>query len=397
MDYNELYKRVTTREDGSKGGVEGVIYAMGNQDINMEKFYLSGAGAAVAKMMENTVLNPDEHSPESVAYWAKCGMVKEFHGEDNPMDWAELEARTGFSYDVEKGYEQNRVKKWTSFVPVSAFKKENEGRKYPLMFVLHGAGNVVYTIDGWGYVDVAAEREWIVIAPSIELDDVVLEIYEEAKKLYPVDESRVYVTGFSYGSMNTNILSLQHPDIFAAAAPCGGFMTDGLFRPGPRPKRNVPDTVVRKEEPMRLFDGSKSKAFELKMPVMSVIGNKDGSTYPIDESPAKEDLLRYLNFWSKINGLPEINKSALDEKANRSVAEKLLGISLAPGCSVMKTVDGIDYAIGDFKDESGVTKVRIICEDNVPHWPTPELSRQVVEFFSHFARDVETGESIYIK
>lgn len=395
MDYNELYKRVTVREDGRSGGIENVIRAMGREDINMDKFYLSGAGAAVAKMMENTVLNTDEHSPESIAFWAKKGMVKEFHGESTPMDWEKFEAETGFKYNVENGYPQNSVKKWTSFIPSSAFKPENKDRKYPVMFVLHGAGNEIYTIDGWGYVDVAAEREWIVIAPSIELDEIILEIFEEAKKLYPIDEDRVYVTGFSYGSMNTNILALQHPEIFAAAAPCGGFITDGMFKPGPRPRRNLPENEYRKEEPMRLFDGNKSNAFKIKMPIMSVIGNKDGYTYPIDESPSCEQLFEYINFWLRINNLPKISDTALTEKNNRTLAEKLLGITLSSGCSSVKTADGIDYAIGDFKDENGITKVRIICEDNVPHWPTPELSRQVVEFFSHFSRSSDTRESIY--
>lgn len=395
MDYNALYKKEYARPDGRTGSVETVIRAMGRADINMEKFYVSGAGAAVARMMENTVLNPDEHAPASVAYWAKKGMVKEFHGEDVPMDWDALYEKTGFKYDVEKGYPQNRVKKWTSFVPVSAYKPENKDRKYPLMFVLHGAGNTVYTIDGWGYVDVAAEYEWIVIVPSLELDDVVLEILKEAKRLYPVDESRIYVSGFSYGSMNTNILALQHPDIFAAAAPCGGFLSDGMFRPGPRPRRNLPEDEYRKEEPMRLYDGNQSAAFGLKMPVMTVIGNRDGERFPMDTSPERDSLVKYMNFWMRINEMPEVTDELFGDVENRNLAEQLLGVKLAPGCAYIKTADGIDYAIGDFKDESGVTRVKVICEDNVPHWPTPELSRQVVEFFSHFSRDLETKQSIF--
>ena len=32
---------------------------------------------------------------------------------------------------------------------------------------------------------------------------------------------------------------------------------------------------------------------------------------------------------------------------------------------------------------------------NMPHWPTPEMSYQAFEFFSHFRRNRETFESIY--
>ena len=396
MDYNKLYKLSYHLDNNSERSfsVEGLIKAMGRPDINMERFERSGAGAAVARMMENTVLHPDEHDPASVAFWAKRGMVKEFHGEDLPMDWAEYKTRTGNPYNVEKAYPQNLWKKWTSFVPVSAFAPENKDRKYPLMVVLHGAGNTVYTIDGWGHVEAAAEKEWIVVVPSLELDEVVLGILEETKRLYPVDESRIYVTGFSYGSMNTNILSLQHPEVFAAAAPCGGFITDGKFRPGPRPKREgVPEPEF--EEPWFLFDGDTSRAFDLKMPVMTVIGNKDGYQWPMNESPNRETMLKNLNFWARINGAAEIPNEALDLPADVSLAEKLLGLPLAGGCSRVKTADGIDYAIGDLKSADGVTRIRLVCEDNVPHWPTPELSRLVVDFFSHFRRDPSTGESIY--
>ena len=396
MDYNALYKLSYHLDNKPElnFSVEGLIKAMGRPDMNMERFERSGAGAAVAKMMENTILNPDEHSPASVAYWAKRGMVKEFHGEDVPMDWDDYKARTGNPYDVGKAYPQNLVKKWTSFVPVSAFRQENKGRKYPLMFVLHGAGNTVYTIDGWGHVNAAAEREWIVVVPSLELDEVVLEILEEAKRLYPVDESRVYVTGFSYGSMNTNILALQHPEVFAAAAPCGGFITDGKFRPGPRPRREGAP-APEFEEPWFLFDGEHSRAFDIKMPVMSVIGNKDGWQWPLNESPNKETMLKNLNFWARINSAAGIAPEELELPEDISLAEKLLGIPLAAGCSAVKTADGVDYAIGDIRSADGVTRIRLVCEDNVPHWPTPELSRLVCDFFSHFSRDPETGESVY--
>ena len=395
MDYNALYRQEYALDGGAhRASVEGLIRAMGRPDMDMDRFYRTGAGAAVARMMENTVLHPDEHDPASVAFWAKRGMVKEFHGEDVPMDWAAYEAATGNHYDPARAYPQNLVKKWTSFVPVSAFRPENAGRKYPLMFVLHGAGNTVYTIDGWGHVDAAAAREWIVIVPSLELEPVILEILAEAKRLYPVDERRVYVTGFSYGSMNTNILALQHPEIFAAAAPCGGFLTDGMFRPGPRPQREgVP--APQYEEPMFLFDGSTSRAFVLGMPVMTVIGNRDGYQFPVNESPNRATMLKNLNFWLRINGAGELDDAALDAAPAGSVPERLLGLPLGAGCGRMSSADGVEYAIGDFPGADGVSRVRVVCEDNVPHWPTPELSRLVVDFFARFERDPETGASIY--
>ena len=71
------------------------------------------------------------------------------------------------------------------------------------------------------------------------------------------------------------------------------------------------------------------------------------------------------------------------------------GIPLAEGCGHKVVADGITNYIGDLPSEDGIVRTRIMCEMNMPHWPTPEMSRQIFEFFSHFSRDRKTGESIY--
>ena len=70
-------------------------------------------------------------------------------------------------------------------------------------------------------------------------------------------------------------------------------------------------------------------------------------------------------------------------------------IPLAEDCRRTVVADGITNYIGDLKSEDGVARVRIMCEMNMPHWPTPEMIRQMYAFFEHFSRNVETKESIY--
>lgn len=53
-----------------------------------------------------------------------------------------------------------------------------------------------------------------------ELDDILDEILAEAKQLYPIDESRIYQTGFSYGGAMSNINGNKRPDVYAAVGPC---------------------------------------------------------------------------------------------------------------------------------------------------------------------------------
>lgn len=395
MDYKELFTREYTPVHADvPESIESVLIAMGarNGHFDIEKFKQNGADEAAARMMENTVVNVDEHSPASVAFWAKRGMVKEFHGEDVPMDWDAYLSTHEMErpFDPENTYRQNLYKKWTSFVPVSAFLPENKDRKYPLVFVLHGAGNMVYVVDSWGFVDTAAKREWIVIAPSLECSDVIGEILKEAAALYPVDLSRVYVTGFSYGSRNTNFLAAEHPEWFAAAAPCGGFIKNpykGMY-PANMPVRPGP------QEPW--YCCTPNDVFFHEMPIMSVIGNRDGHPFPVYASEDRESMADALEYWGSVNHtcVPTLEEICSLETAEKSVAERLLGLPLRAGCGRVETDRGTDFAIGDFKDENGVTRIRVVCEDNQPHWPTPHLAELVFDFFDGFARDPETGKSI---
>ena len=397
MDYNELFTReyIPVHSDTPESA-ESILIAMGarNGNFDIEKFKATGAAEAAARMMENTIVHVDEHSPESIAYWAKYHMVKEIHGEHTPMDWDEYLSthQMEAEFDPAQTFPQNLVKKWSSFVPASAFDPENKDRRYPLVFVLHGAGNTIYAIDSWGFVHSAAKRGWIVIAPSLECDSVIGEILEEAKKLYPVDPSRVYVTGFSYGSRNTNFLAASHPEWFAAAAPCGGFLKD--------PYRSMyPANFKRRPGPAEpWYTCNVNESFPNEMPVMSVIGNCDGHQFPVYDSEDPEGMAAALMWWGRRNHveMPDLSEILALKGQTKTLAETLLGLPLKKDCGRVKTDRGTDFAIGDFKNTDGVTMIRVVCEDNVPHWPTPHLSELVLDFFAGFARDPETGTCIVL-
>ena len=112
----------------------------------------------------------------------------------------------------------------------------------------------------------------------------------------------------------------------------------------------------------------------------------------------KWNLVEGINHWARVNHAPEISVEevkALKERTDVSEEEKQMGIPLAPDCRRTVVADGIVNYIADLKSEDGICRIRIMCEMNMPHWPTPEMSRQLFEFFSHFSRDTETGESIY--
>ena len=91
----------------------------------------------------------DDHSP-GLLHIGKLGMVKEFHGEDEPMSWTEYEMKTGYRWRTPKTGIQNGLKV-EFFRAGVCFQAENKDRKYPAVVVLHGGFNPISIIDGWGF------------------------------------------------------------------------------------------------------------------------------------------------------------------------------------------------------------------------------------------------------
>lgn len=371
------------------------LYTTFNEKVDLQALRDSGYIDVVDRMMEPVTMSLDDRAPAVIAYWAKQGMVKEFHGERDVMSWTEYEAKTGYHWeDTGKQAPQNDHKLWNSFVPVSAFQPENKDRKYPAVVVLHGGFNPISIIDGWGWVQEAARREWIVIVPSIELDDIIEEILDKACTLYPIDRTRIYACGFSYGGFSTNLLGNKRPDLFAAVAPCGAPMSNGFCEKAIGP------------EPQTPFDGiPRALAMHTYMPVMNIYGNLDGFRFPFYDyqgrfpgSSGVKDLVDGINSWAEVNQAEKVSLEdvmALKGRDDISPEEKNIGIPLAPDCRETVERDGITSYIGSLKSRDGIARVKIMCTMNMPHWPTPEMSRQAFDFFAHFARNRETGESIY--
>lgn len=132
--------------------------------------------------------------------------------------------------------------------------KIEEGKKYPLVLFLHGAGergtdNTKQMVHGIPQFASMAHREkypCFVVVPQcpekqrwVEVDwsanshtmpktqgdagRLALELVASMMKEQPIDGKRVYITGLSMGGYGTWDLLARKPDLFAAAAPvCGG-------------------------------------------------------------------------------------------------------------------------------------------------------------------------------
>jgi len=128
--------------------------------------------------------------------------------------------------------------------------KVDAGKKYPLVIFLHGAGErgrdnhkhlkfiqILFTQNALN------KYPCFVVAPQCPEGEVwstlmlgkpfnptptrpmelFLQVYDQLLKEYPIDPSRIYVTGLSMGGFGTWDLIARYPNRFAAAVPiCGG-------------------------------------------------------------------------------------------------------------------------------------------------------------------------------
>lgn len=107
-------------------------------------------------------------------------------------------------------------------------------KRWPLLLFLHGAGergDNLAKVAGHGppkLVKTRPEFPFIVASPQCPAGEhwttnVLLAFLEELLVEYPVDPSRVYLTGLSMGGYGTWDLATACPERFAAVAPiCGG-------------------------------------------------------------------------------------------------------------------------------------------------------------------------------
>jgi dienelactone hydrolase len=168
-------------------------------------------------------------------------------------------------------------------------------RPVALVLSLHGAG-----VGADRQADAYTPRDgFVVVAPTNRrpfgfnwedwgrLDG--LEVLEDARKRYRVDESRVYLTGHSMGGHGTWHFAATYPDRWAAAAPSAGWVSLWTYPGEPL------DPAAELAEPFRA-SASPSHTLGLVenlrgLPVFVIHGDRDDNV-PIAQARLMEDSLK---------------------------------------------------------------------------------------------------------
>lgn len=146
-----------------------------------------------------------------------------------------FEGITGFFERAYISEVDQRLDSYIIYVPHSF----DPAKKYPLVVLLHGYGDSAlfnpYSPANLELLKACEKKGAIMVSPNgrqklpelhgLYIDDAetdVLQVISLVKKYYPINEKRVYLTGFSMGGFGSYWIASRHPDLFAAVVPvCG--------------------------------------------------------------------------------------------------------------------------------------------------------------------------------
>lgn len=189
---------------------------------------------------------------------------------------------------------------WYEYVPTRL-----RGTDDPIALVLylHGINCVpLYGAEQSGWADLADRDGFAVVFPAPAIEerwnvwddprlpsdmDFLLALIDHMDEVHPIDRSRVYVSGFSMGSMMSNALAGAHPEAFAGAVALNGpnpgyLQTLDESVPWLLPFRR--DSVVgtlpasdEKVSPVRRMVDAKLSVGTWRMPFVQFVGLLDGA------------------------------------------------------------------------------------------------------------------------
>ena len=124
--------------------------------------------------------------------------------------------------------------KYNYLISVPEDYDKEPGRKWPVIFYLHGrhaSGTNIKSLERYGlpyYLKTGKKMDFIVVSPQCpwgknwSSEDWFNPVFDEVASKLRVDDSRIYLIGMSMGGFGTWSLANRMPDRFAAIAPmCG--------------------------------------------------------------------------------------------------------------------------------------------------------------------------------
>lgn len=372
---------------GNPGDTPKIIFTnCGSPNFDVDQFMMDDIGDVQISRFENCIRYPDQAAPEVLAYWRRKGLVKQLHYSTAKKTLARRYTDRLMAIGVVKDEAGalRRFSEWTSYVPVSA--ESDPDRRYPLIFLLHGGDDAIYRCETYGYLELAAEKEIIVIAPQDAGYANVGRMIDEVIERYPVDPARIYVAGFSGGAAKAEDTAISFPKRIAGAMMVGQLLRSRFYC---NPTQEHLESIA-----------------DVKLPAINIEGiTEAGRTLPMNISQEHNlcipDVVRTvkdncegLNYWLSFNRCPRRVTEAEMYGSFHSAdpVERAVG-TVFDRTHVERHFDR-NYYFGDYLDDTGCAMLRVVGVDQVPHWPVPSFAEITWDFISKFSRDLTTGKII---
>lgn len=365
---------------------KSIFRACGAPNFDVERFLSDDIGSIQIRRFENYICYPDPAAPEVTEYWRKKGLIKQLHDtpkkEDIPQKYVDRLTAIGVCANREEALV--RYAQWASYVPVSSLTEPE--RKYPLLFVLHGGDDPIYMTETYGFMDLAAREELIVIAPQDAGYQNVGALLDYALEHFPVDPSRVYCAGFSGGAAKTEDTVIAYPQRFAGAILVGQLLRTRFYG---NPTREQLDGIPQYRIPLFNIEGLTEAGRTLPMNI-----SQEFNPCIPDVVRTVADNCEGLNAWLAFNRCRRtVTQADMYASAHSAdVVERMIG-TVFDRTHVERHFDR-NYYVGEYMDDNGVAMIRIVGVEDIPHWPVPSFAELAWDYISRFRREVPSGKLI---
>ena len=300
----------------------------------------------------------------------------------NAPGFAEYWAERGLKFEVH----HFRGERWMTMTPMGAL--EHPQKKLPVLLALQEVypSNEHLAVASMSYfyeaMDIAAQGECIVLFFVLEdpdSNDLALEILKEAEREYPIDPSRVYVTGHSHDGGFARTFAYRHPETVAAVAVMGNGVGLASSKETGNPVGGTEDDQLE-------------ALSRIKLPIINVGGEREYRT----PAPDSAGFPVFARGWQRRLAVCRCAPKTMEQIAaaqfSPNVVERRMGVPFDE--TQVLWMDGFEHYIGDLTNDEGKKWTRMVCIDNSPHTVTASMLTLCWSFLRRFARDLETGEVV---
>ena len=271
------------------------------------------------------------------------------------------------------------IETWFEYIPDEVLNGTAAPGTVPLVLAIHGGGDDPRQyVDGQGWLVVAGKERIAIVAPEYSSMDNFSDEGRAAlmkefpalvrlmlKKYPALDASRVYVNGYSMGSLATCQAMWGDPGVFAAAFPQAGIM----------------NAAPREEDIAKFAD--------IDLPICS-----STSEYDLSFNVDSNTHCLVSDFYALVRSFLKVNK--MDDIPEKPDFETYPIVGFDADITGTYVMNG-EYTnhYWRFLNKDGVPMVGFHYIDGIVHCLYPEYARMVWDFVKHYSRNQETGKIIY--